>query len=110
VNLVAFNKNRVQNMMYVKCLVFFSVFVTQFESTPSRKEQNPLFLEIAQIASFWQGQKIKDQSTVMAIFGRTLYSPIQLHGGQAVAHTVAQLYRVFCVGKSCSFVNDSHYI
>jgi hypothetical protein len=27
-----------------------------------------------------------------------------------VAHTVAQLYRVFCVGKSCSFVNDSHYI
>jgi hypothetical protein len=56
-----------------ECLVFVFVVVTQFESTPSWKEQNPLFLEIAQIelASFWQGQKIKDQCPVMAILGST---------------------------------------
>jgi hypothetical protein len=86
-------------MMNVKCLVFFSVFVTQFESTPSRKEQNPLFLEIAQIelASFWQGQKIKDQCTVMAILGRTLYSPIQLHGGQSCGpHSCIVVSCVLC--------------
>jgi len=46
----------------------------------------------------------------MAILGRTLYSPTNFMRAKAVAHTVAQLYCVFCVGKSCSFVNDSHYI
>lgn len=93
-------------MMNVKMFGFLFVFVTQFESTPSRKEQNPLFLEIAQIelALFWQGQKIKDQCTVMAILGRTLYSPIQLHGGQSCGHRCGKVIFI------CKwFVNDSHY-
>jgi hypothetical protein len=82
---------------------FFSVFVTQFESTPSRKEQNPLFLEIAQIelASFWQGQKIKANVQLWQFWAGPYTPPSNFLGAKAVAHTVAQLYRVFCVGKSC---------